>query len=473
MQMQLPCLLFHRNSHRITCHTAAGRKAVAMIGGDQRIAELRVSGIRSSGKSSLFPHQRMPREEMLSLGSAALVLTKAAIACDAFNFAYVIETGVVQSAIACLVILLLTQGSYAVLLRSWSVGESYTMADVWRHSIGSKTAWIPNCILLYAYFTCLTAEYWEITEGVQTVVEWLWPDAVAVTQDYSFVQYVAMVLGLISLLFTTRIRGYVAFASVGLFSAVVGLVCAVIYFNRHMFDEVGYLATSEIVLFRLDFDSIYAGLREMSTAMFAHPFLALIANEMYKPSRKRLIKMVWMAMVPTALFVYVTPLFGYLLMTDVEDDYNFLRVLDATDSPEVIVGQIGVLLLSITSLWFYMFFVANTFVTFFSGERLGTNEERQSSSSAPLTRLVSGFVASLFAISINFTTEVVELIIYEVAAMAYSLIGFVLPAFYYLAQFKFRVLYWGVMSVVILFLGGFLSIMTIAGMVNQLRSYYA
>jgi hypothetical protein len=442
-----------------------------MIGGDQRISELRVNSVRSSGKGSLFPNQRIAHDEALSIGGAALLLIKAAVACDPFNFAYVIETGVVQSAIASLLILLLTQGSYAVLLRSWSVGGSNTMAGVWRQTVGPGTAWIPNCIVIYAYFTCLVAEYWEITDGVQTLVEWNWSNAPEVLMDYWFLQYVTMVLVLGSLLFTTRVRGYVGLASVGILSAVVGFVCAVIYFSRQMFDEDGYIAPNEVVFFRPDFDSVYAGLREMSTAIFAHPFLPVIANEMYKPSRRRLMKLSWLAMVPTAIFVYVTPLIGYLLMTDVEEDCNFLRVLDPTDSPEVIVGQMCVLLLSITSLSFFTFFVANVLMEFFNNERLETGEGPPSSSSAPITRLLAGMVASLLAISINFTTEVAELVIYELAAMAYSFTGFVLPGLYYLAQFKFRVFHWGVMSVLILCLGSFLCILTIVGLISQLQSY--
>jgi amino acid permease len=234
-----------------------------------------------------------------------------------------------------------------------------------------------------------------------------------------------------------------------------------------MFDEDGYVATSEIVFFRPDFNSIYVGLREMSTAMFANPFLPLIANEMHKPSRKRVMKMTWVAIVPTAIFIYVVPLFGYLLMIDVGEDLNFLLELDPTDSPEVVIGEIGTLLLSITSNVIFTYFVARSFMLFFNGDRLGSGEERVN---PPTVRIFAGATGALLAISINFTNVVFETIVYEIASMGYSVISFVLPGVYYLMQFQFRVFKWGVMSSLILCLGVFLCIMTVIGLAIELDS---
>jgi amino acid permease len=441
--------------------------SLSMQGGDQRISDLRLNLIRSSGKGSLFPHRTLSHHELLSIGGAALLMTKAALACDPFNFAFVIGTGVVQIAIIGFLILLLVQASYAVLLRSWSVGEAYTIADIWRVVIHRGTAWIPVSLVVYSYFSCLIAEFWEITDGIGSIVGWLWPSAPAVITDYWFIQYIVMVLIVGSLLLTTRIRSYLGVSTFGLCCGLVGFGCAVVYFVRHMFNENGYTATSEIVLFQPDFESIYTGIREMSAALFAHPFLPLIASEMRKPSRRRVMKMVWIAMITTAVFVYITPLIGYLLMADVPDGSNFFRELDPAGSPEVIIGQFGVLLLSVSSLVFFTFFVSNLFVAFFHGSRLGSSDEAPSN---PATRVFTGLTLCLLAIAINFTTETVELIIYEVAAMAYSVISFILPGTYYLVQFGFRVFYWGVMSVLIVCLGLFLCVLTIIGLVTQLQS---
>jgi hypothetical protein len=438
-----------------------------MEGGDTRISDLRVDLHRSSGKRSLFPHQRIARDEALSIFGAAILMIKAAVAVDPFNFAFVIKTGIIQSAIVAFLILLFTQGSYAVLLRSWSVGEAYTVAEIWRKAINSGTAWIPHCFVLYAYFSCLIAEYWEIFDGVSTVVEWVWPNAPAVFFDLWFLQYVTMVLIAISLLYGTRMRSYVRISAFGLFCGVVGFVCTVIYFGRHMIDEDGYVAAGEIVLFKSDFESIYTGIREMTSAMFAHPFLPFVANEMYKPSRKRVNKMIWLAMVPTAVFVYVTPLFGYLLMTDVEEDSNFFIELDPKDSPEVIVGEIGVVLLSVTSLLLFTFFIAHSFVTFFNGEQLGSAEEQADS---PIVRVFSALAVSLLAISINFTTDLAEYLIYEIAMIVYSVIAFVLPGLYYIVQFRFQLFQWGVAASLILCVGMGLSILSIVDIVETVRS---
>jgi hypothetical protein len=438
-----------------------------MHGGDQRLSDLRVSRLRSSDNGSLFPHQKLACREALSIGTAALLLMKAAIAIDPFNFSFVIKTGVIQSGVVAVLILLFMQASYAVLLRSWSVGEAYTIADIWRKTIHRETAWIPHCLVLYAYFSCLIADYWEILDGVACVVGWLWPNAPMLFLDSAFLQYVTMVLVAMSLLCTTQMRSYVRVSLLGLVCGVIAFVCAVVYFSRHMFDEDGYVATNEIVLFKPDFVSIYTCIREITAALFAHPYLPFIANEMHRPSRARVMKMTWIAMGPATLFVYVTPVVGYLLMTDVEDDYNFFIELDPAGSPEVVIGEVGVIVLSITSLLFFTFFIAHSFVTFFNGEQLGSTEEGQDS---PTVRMLSALAVSLLAISVNFTTDLVEYLIYEIAMIVYCLIAFVLPGLYYLVQFRFAIFRWGVAACLILCLGTGLVVLSMVDIVDEMGS---
>jgi hypothetical protein len=260
---------------------------------------------------------------------------------------------------------------------------------------------------------------------------------------------------------------YVGVASVGMFFGIVGLVCAVIHLSRQMFNENGYIAQDRIVLFRPDFDSICIGIREMIAAIFAHPFLPFIANEMYIPSRNRVMKVTWIATAASAMFVYVTPAIGYLQMTDVGRDSNFFLELDGPGSYEVIVGEICVLILSITSNLIFTYFVSRSVMMFFHDEQIGSSNVR---SSSPISRMFVAVPFAMLAISVNSTNEVVEYVVYEIAMVGYCFIGFVLPALYYLIEFHFRVFKWGVASSLLLCIGIGLMIVMISNMAKSLHS---
>jgi heme/copper-type cytochrome/quinol oxidase subunit 4 len=59
---------------------------------------------------------------------------------------------------------------------------------------------------------------------------------------------------------------------------------------------------------------------------------------------------------------------------------------------------------------------------------------------------------------------------YDVATVAFTILGFVLPPLYYLFQFKFWSRSWGVMAVLLLVLGVALTVVTIVWVVNGFMS---
>jgi amino acid permease len=436
-----------------------------MLGGDKRINELRVGLVTNSGESSLFPNLNGAERPDLSMFGAVMIFVKAALATDPFLMVYLFQYGFVQTFIICLLLILLTQASYAVLLRSWWIGEAYTMTDLWARVIGTGTAWVPRVLMLFAYIACLSSEYWEICECVPPILDYIWPDAPDILFNEWFLQYVPMVIILVAMSSARNFRSLLGISIVGLVATIVGLLCAFVYLVRHHFEGGRYVPTSETVYFELEFMSIYDALRDFNGALFAHPVLAYVGAEMRHPSRNQMSSMTWISMVITGIACYAVPLLGYLVAPDVEPDSMYFYFFESNDSPEVILGILSALILSLTSNLFFTFLVGRLFVSLWSGDHVGDRHEHSTSTGASILTAACG---ALLSVCINFTNDWVWIVWYDTATFAYSFLGFFLPGLFYLVQYRLRVFGWGVLSCLIVALGGFLMVLTIIGMVQGL-----
>jgi branched-subunit amino acid transport protein len=234
---------------------------------------------------------------------------------------------------------------------------------------------------------------------------------------------------------------------------------------RHHFEGGRYVPTSKAVYFDLKFMSIYDAFRDLNGALFAHPVLAYLSAEMHNPTRTRLSAMTWIAMIVTGIACYAIPLIGYLVDSEVEPDAMYFYWFNAENSPEVVAGIVCVLIVSLTSNLLFTFLTGQLFLSLWTKESIAAGQKHLPSH---VVRGITAACAGMLAICINFTNEYVTIIWYDVATFGYSFLGFFLPGVLYVRQYGLAIVGWGILSCLIIAIGGVLMVMTIVGMVQGL-----
>jgi hypothetical protein len=421
-----------------------------MIGGDKSLTELRIEQVTNPTKGSLFLGTT---RTMTSLSASIALLIKAGVATDPYVMVATLKTGVVQSLIVAVFILFLTSGAVVVFLHSWSLGEAYTHSELWGWVIHRPTRWIPSLFVAFGYIAALSFCLFDIMDCVPAVCEWVWPDAPAIVGDPWFLQYVVCVIATLPSIWATGLNSFVWIAWVSNFCELVALSCALVYFFRHMFDDGKYVASDEVVLFQMDFESIYCALRDFNICFFIHPMIPFVASEMVNPTRERIMRLTWGTLVIVGAFSYVTPLISYLLFIEGEPESCFFLYLDPVGSPEVIVGAIAVTIIAICSNMYFAYVSSYSVVSIFG---VGIHDKE-----GHLARTLGSLVSLFIAIAMNFAGDLAFLMFYELSSLAYTLLGYFLPALYFLIQFKVKIVEWGILALFVFAGGAFLTILGI------------
>jgi hypothetical protein len=429
-----------------------------MIGGDVSLTQLRVAQLATPTGGSLFLSPPSQTHSKTSLCASIALLVKVGLATDPFIMVATLKTGIIQSIIAALFILFLTYGSVEVFIRSWGIGEAYTHSEIWRWVIDRGTGWIPSLFVALGYVAAISFCFWDVMDCVPAVLEWVWPEAPAIVSNQWFLQYLVCVISALPSLTGTGFRSFVWISWLGSFCEVVGLSCALMYFFRHMFDDGGFKASGEVVLFRLDFESVYCALRDFNICFFVHPAIPLVGAEMAEPTRERIVKLTWGTLVTVGLFSYVIPLISYLLFIEGEPESCFFLYLDPVGSPEVVVGTIAVFIIAICTIMIFAFITSHSVVSIFG---VGLDNPR-----GQMVRMCGSLAAMLLAIGLNFAGDMIFLLFQELASLCYTLLSYFLPAIYFLVQFKVKALMWGILAAFVFACGGFLAILGIIETVN-------
>jgi amino acid permease len=212
-----------------------------------------------------------------------------------------------------------------------------------------------------------------------------------------------------------------------------------IYFVRPQLDDGQFARTANIALFSSDFRKIMQSFGNFKTAFFAHPFVAPIVAEMEKPTRNRTLKLTWAVNITCAIITYSVGLLSYLFFTGIEPDDNIWYSLDPY-AVEVIVGKFAILVVSLCSTAFFVWFCSQQIAAFI--HPLAQN-----------CHVAIGVIATAMTfvyISLNLIGDFMMSLMYEIGSIAFSLLAFVLPPVFYLAQHKFSNVRWGVAALFVL-----------------------
>jgi amino acid permease len=192
-----------------------------------------------------------------------------------------------------------------------------------------------------------------------------------------------------------------------------------------------------------DFYLDYGVFSSFNVAFFAHPVVSAIAKEMERPTRNRILASTWIANILCGICVYLIPAFGYLAVEPLDDGENIYHSLDPT-AIEVIIGELAVIVNLLCSNLLFTFYGAKTAVA----QILPVAEYRI------VPAGVAGIASCACSICVNFMGDFGVDLFYGIGAVAFSIIGFVLPPLYYFAQYQFKSIRWGLVSIVVFLIGG-------------------
>jgi hypothetical protein len=350
------------------------------------------------------------------------------------------NTGIITSCVACNLMVLLTQVSFSIFTRAWSFGQAYSFDEIWSFTFGPAFSWIPKVLLIVGYESAAVAGFGELSVAIPDILSTFWPNVPTFILSPWFIQYILMVPVSLPCLLVDNMGWFGWNGWMSLCAFVVGIGCLVCQLFRTQWNG-GYAAASRVAYVRWGFDLNYAIFANYNLMFFAHSFIAPIAQEMENPTRSRTLRMTWIAFIVAAICSYFAPLLGYLLFTDVEPGMNVFYYLNPND-PEVIVGKIAILI-----MWFL-----SMHVLFY---HMATLVARMISEGAKPGHPVfwSSIVLALPAVCINVAGGTLMTAIFEGGSVAFCLLGFVLPPLYYLWQFRYRHLKWGLTATAVLVIG--------------------
>jgi hypothetical protein len=290
------------------------------------------------------------------------------------------------------------------------------------------------------------AGFWEASSYIPDIVQTIWPDANELLTNRWLLQYLFGFLFLIPCLITTRMSWFAPFAWLSMFGLLLAIGCMLSFLVRsHLHERV--IQISEAVYFNWDLGFLKQCLGELTTGLFAHPFLASIVLDMSSPTLKQTVAVTWWSNVICAIFTYSVPAIGYLYAVhpELEDDIFYYLKPQAS---EVILGKITILLVSLISTLLYTSFLAKTL----AGWLLRPEDRRK----VPI--YVSGVALTFLGICINLMGDAWLLLIYAMGTISFTVLECILPSVCYLAQFGLTVKKWAWTLIIVLSVGTLITI---------------
>jgi hypothetical protein len=430
-----------------------------MKGGDPTIAELKTRTLSMPGNSDVFPPS-FGTAKIISLGTATMLIFKAAAAEDAYCMVYSYTCGFIIALVAMILMFLLTQASHHLFVRTWCFGDAYTYQEIWRSTFGPTFSWFPTFCIIVAYLNASVTGFWEVQSFISHFVNNTFPNAPELISDPWLLQYVMLIIFCLPCFFVDRISWFGWSAWLGFISTIVATACLGVHAFRLHFDGKRLIPDHEIPLATWEFYLDYGILSSFNVAFFAHPFVAPIAKEMERPTRNRILATTWIANLLWCVCLYLIPAFGYLAVEPPDDGENIYHSLDPT-AKEVIIGEAAVIVNMVCSSLVFTFFLAKTIIELIMPIAVNRG--------IPVG--VAAIGASALSICVNFWGDFGAELFLGIGEVAFAIIGFVLPPVYYFAQYQFKSIRWGVIAIVVLLIGGGIMIVSLVITIQNAMEY--
>jgi hypothetical protein len=403
------------------------------------------------GDQPLFPGKQSEHVR-ISMVTAVVLLVKATICTDSFLITQQFHSGILSSAIICLIVFILSQASFHVFVRTWSFGHAYTYHDIWAQTVNAATAWIPDVIIILSYMTICALGAWEIQRYTSDIITVLWPAAPDLLFSPWFLEYLLSLFVVVPCFLASSISQLRSLSIVGCAALVIATVTLFVHFFR-----ARLYRRASLPVITGDFDLWLASFQSFNSAFFAHPFVAAIVRDMDHPTRTRTVGVTYLSNVICAVVTFVVALVGALSGTDCPANDLIFLYFDP-HAPEVTIGKFAVLIVSLMSSAFFTWHLA----------RIIANFAVKGGEYSKFTVVMAGSGVMCTYIAINMLGDVPRYIIFALGNIGFSVLAYVFPPRFYLVQFKAASIPWMVLSVGVFAAGIVLCALSVTALVHYL-----
>lgn len=476
-----------------------------MIGGDLKVEKYRFRARPQNINFVLFPNDQSSNQ--ISLFSAIMLLLKMTLDTDSFFFYQdLFKCGIIEGLLVSVTVMLLVQLSIHIFTRCWFYGTAYNYPDVWTCVFGSKALnFIPILLNIISYLTYVVWYCFEIHDNFSTFLRTVWPSCPSFLTNKWFLSYIINALTVVPCLFAHKFISLTWVAYIGNIAIVVAVICLIILLVRTLnefkfhivVDTFGKIDGEDIPylpftnLFSKDPSGIFYCVGSVMTAFYMHPILDMVFSEMRNPTVFRCLSSTWIVNIVSIIIYYGIGLISYFIIqvhfhdvvtvasmmkpgeppqnspvfknrpynifsivlgqeiSDLENENVFFNF--PKSHTEAIVGQIASYIVTITTNIFYTYFLATQVSSLVI--------ERRNDDTPPL--LISGIVVILFSIGINFMNDKATQFLDFIAQIAFLILVFILPSFFYLKLYRFTKPFWGIICVLLLVIGIPMSILVL------------
>ena len=413
-----------------------------MIGGDVIIHEVKMKA--ANRHSSIILYHQDKQSKQLSFFSIYMLLCKAGIATDPFLVGEVFLSGTWTTLLYGILLVLITQLSFYLFVKSWIYGRAYSYDQVWKEVFGPTFSWVVMLLVIITYLSFVIWYQYELYYYVVYFCEGLWENVPSILTNQYFVSYVLTFVFIVPTLFVKKLSGFTVISIISNFCHIVAFLCLIIYFFRydHM-DPVSSFPISN------DPATNFNSIGVLHAALFFHPVLAELVKDLENPTENRIMKLTWATTITSFVMHFFGGFFAYLVEPNNDGDVIFYY-LDP-HAPEVIIGQVATYIISIFSNIFYSHYLSRRIA-----ELILPN-----SSEDIISCFMSGVTSILLAISLNFLSEIVTTVFDLIASIATILLVFLLPSVFYLQQYRFSNKMWGILSIILIIVGVPIGVLTV------------
>ena len=413
-----------------------------MIGGDVLLNDVKLKRARSMKHAVLF-HQHQD-EKKYSFFYLYMLLLKSGVATDPFFVGEVFYSGSIVSFIYGVLIVLITELSFYLFIKSWIYGRAYSYEKIWTELFGPSFTWIIYLLIIVTYLSFTIWQQYELYVYFSETLISIWDSVPYLLTNQWFVTYILTFLIVAPSLLVKKLSSFLPIAFLSNFCHIIGLICLIVYFSRHEHED-----PVDTIMPTSDPATNFISISLFHSSVFFHPTMSLLVQDMEYPTQSRIMSLTWFTSITSFIFHFLGGFFSYLVSPENDGDVIFYY-LDPL-ATEVIIGKIATYIISITSQMFYTYYLS----------RVVTEFILPNSSHDKTSTFVSGITVILLSISLNFIDEIVTVVFDLIASIAMIILVFLLPAIYYLKQYKFSSIPWGILSIILLVIGLSVGICTV------------
>lgn len=391
-----------------------------------------------SANTDTLIYQERDDEKSLSTFGAVMILLNCGISNDPFFFPHTFTTGIVTALLLCLLALILTQLSFHIFLKSWKFDSENSFVSIWAEVFGPSTSFIPRFIMLVALVSmasvCTSDFQYHFEDFVNT-----WDvDGTSIFSYKPLRVYLLTFLSVFPFLFFDRFKSFDVMSTIANCALIYGLVVE-LYVLIKSIKADGFDPNGEICYFNMSLDKAVSCFDLFNIVFFLHPMASMVAPEIKKASRNTIISITWKTTILSAIINMAGGYLGYLTYFGNDEDDNILLFYDNQD-PVVISGKAACLIAILLTNGIYTYIVAEILSGFFYDYKKDNT----------LVRVFSGLVVWLFDVAINYDGFMLCELINNIGSFCFIVLAFILPSVFYLIEYGFRDVKWGVISIVVI-----------------------